>query len=92
MASLFILGDTLIDREEYEEKMITGQIDDLLIGMAEKKTVILGLQDGNIHATDPGNEVDFQPIGIGKPLSVEIMTLYSGDFIANVDIPFKLIT
>jgi hypothetical protein len=82
MASLFVLGNHLIDSEEYKEKMLTGQIDQLLTAAEENKSLRVGFRDMSIASEDL-KEVEFKPIGIGKPLSVEIMTVYTGDFISN---------
>jgi hypothetical protein len=83
MALFYVLGQELIESEEYKQKLMTGQIDRLVGAAEENERVTVGFRNVDVHSEDLPNVIPYKPIGIGKPLSVEIMTLYTGDFISN---------
>jgi hypothetical protein len=84
MASLYVLSNKLIPEAAYKESLMLGQLEDLVRSRktAETHATIAGIEFSSKSFdlnTDP--TVPFKEIGIGKPLSAEIMCIYSGDFI-----------
>ncbi|UVT18565.1 MAG: hypothetical protein H8K03_12080 [Nitrospira sp.] len=90
MALLYAIGDALVDKEEIHAEVTSGKLQEFqkalasgrgsanikfLSGTANEKNVLGSL----ISAT--GKPIDFEPIGIGKPLTVQIRHIYTG----NVD-------
>ncbi|MFD2163480.1 hypothetical protein ACFSJU_13815 [Paradesertivirga mongoliensis] len=96
MAKMMIVGDTLVNELEYQNK--EDQFKELLLSAEseeESAHLTLEVSNGLIEAStvknelappDPitGKEVPYEPIGIGKPLSIEILTVYTGDFRKNI--------
>ena len=75
MAVLFSLGNTLVDSKEISEKRSSGDLKKL-----SKKNGKVDFRSGSVTSRDVAkNKVSFTPIGIGKPLSLQIMSIYTGD-------------
>ncbi|MBK9980807.1 MAG: hypothetical protein IPP15_00020 [Saprospiraceae bacterium] len=86
MATFSIIGNSLINPEELFNKTISGEM--------ASYGVIKDLKTSNKMMTFTDREIavntlpdlqkslrkDFEPIGIGKPLSIEIATVYTGDY------------
>jgi len=85
MASFFVLGDNLISEQAYKESLETGEIGALIDAKLTSKSLSVDVDGISVKASeiklseDPKNP--FKEIGIGKPLSAEILCIYSGDFI-----------
>ena len=93
MASLLILGNTLVDLNEFDEMKKFGQLGqsghsdgsdlesisfsggEVLPDEVKKNFDQIKENDGNLNAINP-----YTPIGLGKPLSIEILTIYTGDY------------
>jgi len=83
MASFNVIGTSLIEPEEFFNKKFSGEI-------ASLKGIDLATADGALDFVNERVELreiaevekkrDFSPIGIGKPLSVEIATVYVGEY------------
>ncbi|MEO8403492.1 MAG: hypothetical protein ABI480_02815 [Chitinophagaceae bacterium] len=85
MATLFVLGDKLIPEKIYTEKVKNGDVAKLLTASRASKKASVDFADVTVHAADISvvttNLKPLKEIGIGKPLSAEILCMYSGDFI-----------
>ena len=83
MASFHVIGNSLVEPEELFLKNISGESSNL-------RTIDLRTSDLNFEfaaSAVPLRELstlninrDFSPIGIGKPLSIEIATVYTGQY------------
>lgn len=82
MSGAFVIGAKLVSSEELEEKAALGEIDQFREAKQRGKRAELRLFSGAVSAeelaTAPGKPA-FAPIGIGKPLTIEILTVYTGD-------------
>lgn len=84
MASFYVLANKLIPEAAYKESLVLGGLNDISIKPKSTNKVFIF---GDIQITEKElksttvNNVGYKEIGIGKPLSAEIMCLYSGDFI-----------
>ena len=73
MAVLFSLGNTLVDSKEISSKKSS-------LKNLNKKNGKVDFRSGTVTSRDvERNKVSFTPIGIGKPLSLQIMSIYTGD-------------
>lgn len=73
MAVLFSLGDALVDAKEISAKKSSFK-------NLKKKNGKVDFRSGSVTSRDvERNKVAFTPIGIGKPLSLQIMSIYTGD-------------
>lgn len=79
MALIYYLNDVAVFEEEVLEKQHSGELERL-------DSELSGNPDGTVYSFESGDvnpldlvTPDFEPIGIGKPLSIEILTVYSGD-------------
>ena len=73
MAVLFSLGNTLVDAKEILAKKSS-------LKNLKKKNGKIEFRSGTVTARGvERNKVAFTPIGIGKPLSLQIMSVYTGD-------------
>lgn len=73
MAVLFSLGNTLVDSKEISAKKSS-------LKNLKKKNGKVDFRSGTVLARGlTQNKVSFTPIGIGKPLSLQIMNVYTGD-------------
>lgn len=79
MALIYYLNDKPVFEEEALEKQHTGELEKLdnalRFGGEEFQ---LQFEAGSLNSNEL-HTPDFEPIGIGKPLSIEILTIYSGD-------------
>ncbi|PKV50796.1 hypothetical protein ATE84_2863 [Aquimarina sp. MAR_2010_214] len=77
MALLYYVGGTPISEEEAKEKLYSGELEKLDRAVESGNSFNLDFENGQIKAEefDIG---EFTPIGVGKPLSVEILTYYTG--------------
>ena len=75
MATLFSLNNSLINEKTLYQELAIGDYDRL----SSKKGVDHVIQE-SVNLEDSENAyLPFEPIGIGKPLSIEILTIYTGD-------------
>jgi hypothetical protein len=91
MAVSFLIGKTLVDSEELEEKMTLGQVRQFVEALRSKKSKDINFRRGIVSTRQVRNAqtfyqaknllkaVGFTPIGIGNPLGVEIISIYTGD-------------
>lgn len=88
MAVFYAMGDALVGRNELHAKIGTGELKhfqealakkpneaklNLLTGTATAKNIVGSFDRGN------GSPIDFEEIGIGKPLTVQIRHIYTGN-------------
>lgn len=97
MAKMLIIGNTLVSEKEFNEK--SEKIEELIARASSGDQSSESLETANgvisvaaireeLSYTDPasGEELQYESIGIGKPMSVEILTMYSGDFRKKISI------
>lgn len=70
MAILYSLGNALVDVDELNEHMLIGDLQ----RFQESKMAIRSRS-----TNQPDTIFEFEPVGIGKPLSLEILTVYTGN-------------
>ncbi|WP_205504618.1 hypothetical protein [Rufibacter psychrotolerans] len=94
MASMFIVGNTLVDTDEFLEKKQFGGMADLATSLKDKKERSIEFSSGSVKSSEiieNFNKIDrenstlkelnpYTPIGLGKPLTIEILTVYTGDY------------
>ena len=82
MSGAFIIGGRLVSPEELDEKFALGEIDLFRAETALGHRAEIRLMAGTVSSTELAAETKrtgFAPIGIGKPLTIEILTIYTGD-------------
>ncbi|HYD90903.1 MAG TPA: hypothetical protein VEA37_05365, partial [Flavobacterium sp.] len=88
MAALNIVGDTLIETAEFNEKLMNGDISELITAAGENRELAVNFRRGTVKSKSFPSAApvafSFNPIGIGRPLSIEILTIYTGDFIRGL--------
>ena len=77
MATLHYFGDIALTPDELKKKSDSGDLKTLLDNQTKKSEGIVMRGDSDEDGTDLVNE--YTPIGIGKPLSIEILSVYTGD-------------
>jgi hypothetical protein len=79
MGSSIIIGSKQISSQELREKQATGALQDFIA--SKKPEAALEFSTGTVTRSTAAAAVvpQFEPIGIGKPLSIEILTAYSGN-------------
>lgn len=82
MASSLVIGRRMVRTEELDERMALGQLRTFVHSAAKEEVVVLETTAGSVPSSDvpalstvPG----FTPIDLGKPLRIEIQTIYTGD-------------
>lgn len=90
MPVYYAVGDALVTQEELIEKRVTGDLGQFVdslakvdahaeiefsTGRATRNNLVLELP-----AAEEGGTAEFKPIGMGKPLTIEIRHLYTGHF------------
>ncbi|CAL2083354.1 hypothetical protein [Tenacibaculum sp. 190524A02b] len=78
MATIYYLNDVPVFEDEAKEKLYSGELSSLDKAVRSGGEMSLQFENGSINANEL-SPIDFTPIGIGKPLSIEILTVYSGD-------------
>ena len=73
MGVLYSIGNRLVSRQELEERAAFGDFRALAEGSG------FSGNDGIAGLATQGGELPFEPIGIGKPLTVELLACYTGD-------------
>jgi hypothetical protein len=86
MAHAFVVGDVLVESEEFFEKVALGTVGRFLHDMETPSgaEATIHFSRGTVKATDllgppPKAIPTFQPVGLGRPLSLEILAVYTGD-------------
>ena len=82
MSGAFVVGDRLVSPEELEEKVAFGAISRFGDRIRRGKEAEIQLMSGTVTSADieaVTNRPGFEPIGLGKPLVIEILTVYMGD-------------
>jgi hypothetical protein len=94
MANLLIVGNTLVHPAEYKEKKQQGNIGKLISSMDSGQLETIQFQSGSVSNADiravfakmGGAEADNKspnpstPIGLGMPLTVQILSIYTGQY------------
>lgn len=76
MAILYSVGKSLVDFEELNERIAIGDFNTFQEkAQQEQESFLVPAK----NKEEKPQEVSFSPVGIGKPLSVEILTVYTGD-------------
>lgn len=78
----FVIGGRLVGPEELNEKAALGTIDRFRALRARREPGEIRFRAGSVSTRDLAEEAsrpDFAPIGIGKPLGIELLTVYTGD-------------
>lgn len=88
MPVYYAVGDALVTGEELIEKRVTGDLNDFLDGVARADPhAEITFSTGRatpasltveLAAAEEGEVAGFEPIGLGKPLTIEIRHLYTG--------------
>lgn len=98
MAKMMILGNTLVSESEFNEKIKSVENLAALAENGESSNDKVEMANGIISVetmkeemkfadvNGEGEELSYEPIGIGKPLSIEILTMYTGDFKKKISI------
>ncbi|MGG8496264.1 hypothetical protein ACQY1Q_07585 [Tenacibaculum sp. TC6] len=78
MAAIYYVNDVPVFEDEVKEKLYSGELFlfDKAVNSGDEMNI--NFENGSINSNELGS-IDFTPIGIGKPLSIEILTIYSGD-------------
>ena len=85
MALIYYYGDVPVQKEEVEEKFAIGNLQQFSSkSITLNKNLSFEFREGTVKTKDLWNNQplvipDYTPIGINKPLSVEILCAYSGD-------------
>lgn len=82
MGALLSIGNTLVSSDELEEKEALGTLETFRREVKRDPGASLSFRTGTARASalrDESETTPFTPIGLGKPLSLEIMTVYTGD-------------
>lgn len=81
MGSSFVIGHKQVSAAELQEKSALGSLKSLQTSVDPKARVAFSTGEVTRSAvTEPTPKAPgFTPIGIGKPLSIEILTVYTGD-------------
>jgi hypothetical protein len=84
MAHAFLIGNTMVSSEELAEKSALGTLDRFHAEAQRDATAALRLRAGTVTADEvfaaPETVVPgYEPIGFGKPMSIEILAVYTGD-------------
>ena len=82
MSPFFVLGRALVDAAELEERLAAGAVDRFIRAARADPSATLALGGRSLRASDlarPEGAPAFTPVGIGRPLSLEILTAYVGD-------------
>ena len=89
MAVSFVIADTLVSEEELSERHARGAIAPFQKALRDHRPATLEFSTGAVSTEDLAptptprglapSAPEFTPIGIGKPLSIEILTVYTGD-------------
>src|SRR5689334_17516670 len=94
MANLLIVGNTLVHAEEYIEKKQLGEINNFTEAFKNEKPAEISFSGGTVTTGDIKEVFDkisegtgtgavptpYTEIGLGKPVCVEILTIYTGDY------------
>ncbi|MGB9175893.1 MAG: hypothetical protein WCB46_04065, partial [Methanoregula sp.] len=72
-------GDAIVTKDEFFEKISTGQVTEFIENIRLRKPGVKSITFSNGTLT-PGNITPFQPIGIGKPLTIMIRQIYTGKY------------
>lgn len=78
MATIYYVNDIPVFEDEIKEKLYSGELFQFDKAIQSGSEMNLNFENGLINSNEL-NYIDFTPIGIGKPLSIEILTIYSGD-------------
>ena len=78
MAIIYYTGDTPILEAEALQKQFSGEILKFSEAITNDKEYEIKFRNGIIKSSNKSLKKN-TPIGIGKPLSIEILTIYSGD-------------
>jgi hypothetical protein len=83
MAGFQIIGNKMVDFEEWES-LEPQKVESFYKAVAEKKEMSILTRSGTLNSLDvrdafAKDPIPSQPIGLGKPLSVEIFGIYNGD-------------
>lgn len=83
MAGFQIIGNKMVDFDEWES-IEPRKIESFFNAVAEKKEMQILTRNGILNSLDvrdafAKDPIPSQPIGLGKPLSVEILGIYNGD-------------
>lgn len=88
MAIVYAVGDALVGKDEIDAKLASGKLqqfqrdlvnnpDDASIQFLSGTANARNILDSLVRKTGP--PIDFEPIGIGKPLTVQIRHVYTGN-------------
>ncbi len=77
MATLHFFGDIALTPDELKQKSDSGELKTIVANSTKKTAGIVTRGDSDSDGTDLVNA--YTPIGIGKPLSIEILSVYTGD-------------
>lgn len=81
MGSSFVIGQKQVSSEELGEKHALGEVQRFQQAQGPGAKLALSTGDvtkAEVETTAPPTP-SFTPIGIGKPLSIEVLTVYTGD-------------
>ncbi len=81
MAVLHAFGSTLVDHKEIIEKKAIGDLDRFIAALEKGEEGSISFRGGNVTSREVLAEapVNHTPIGLGQPISVEILCIYTGN-------------
>ena len=83
MGVLYSIGNTLVSREELAEKAALGRLEEFSEATSVGRMATLDFTTGTVSTDDMAAGVNgalpFEPVGLGRPLTVEILAAYTGD-------------
>lgn len=83
MGVLYSIGNALVDPLELQEKAALGTLVDFAVASSEGREAAIELSTGPVSTAEiaeaAGDPLGFEPIGLDKPLAVEIVAAYTGD-------------
>jgi hypothetical protein len=82
MANLFVYGNTLVTADEFYERLVLGDLERIASEPDRQDSILF--RNGNVSGQEILNKnmeiiPEFSPIDIGRPLSLEFLSLYTGD-------------
>tara|TARA_R110002096_G_scaffold275915_4_gene469629 strand:+ start:1304 stop:2422 length:1119 start_codon:yes stop_codon:yes gene_type:complete len=78
MSLIYYVGETPVFEQEASEKLYSGELSKFDNAVKNGTSFEINVENGILKSDDSSFQ-SFEPIGIGKPLSIEILNVYSGD-------------
>lgn len=82
MGVLYSIGESLVGKPELEEKAAIGSLRSFAEATEKKRPADIAFSFGSVRSADlprQQEQLPFEPIGLNKPLSIELQNIYTGD-------------